>query len=81
MEIVLLIVVVAIVIVAALWLLARKRRTDRLQSRFGPEYERTLDEAGGQREAESELVERERRRQRLDIRPLPEDSQRRYGER
>ena len=81
MEIVLLIVVVAVVVVAALWLFARKQRTDRLQNRFGPEYERAVDEAGGQRQAETELVDRERRRDRLDIRPLADESQRRYGER
>ena len=40
------------------------------QERFGPEYERTVSEAGDQRAAEKELAARERKRGKLDIRPL-----------
>ena len=41
-----------------------------LQESFGPEYERTVEEADSQREAERELHERQERRDELDIRPL-----------
>ena len=37
---------------------------------FGPEYDRTVEEAGSRRKAESELTDREKRREELDIRPL-----------
>jgi hypothetical protein len=62
-------IVAAVLVVAAL-LFVQRRRTGRLQSRFGPEYERTLEQAGGKRQAEAELQEREKRVEKLDIRPL-----------
>jgi hypothetical protein len=42
-----------------------------LKSRFGPEYERTVSEVGDEKTAEKELLARERKRDELDIRPLP----------
>ena len=67
-------IVVAVVIVAALLvvvasLVARRRRAQQLQERFGPEYDRTVDEHGA-RSAHSELRDREKRREEFDIRPL-----------
>ncbi len=66
------VIAVAIVLLVAMvaWLLTRARRTRTLRERFGPEYDRTVRDTGGRRGAESELVERERRRERLSIRPL-----------
>src|SRR5439155_6404839 len=52
--------------------------TGRLQEQFGPEYNRVLDDSESRREAEGELTERERRREELDIRPLPSVARRRY---
>ncbi len=72
------IVVVAIAAIAA-WYGTRRRRTDSLRRQFGPEYDRTVEEAGP-REAESELEERRRRRGELDIRPLPPGARTRYVE-
>jgi hypothetical protein len=60
------IVIVAIVIVTR----GRRSDSDRLKQRFGPEYERTVSEAGDERAAEKELIARERKRDKLDIRPL-----------
>jgi hypothetical protein len=76
-------IVVAIVIVAALLavvasLVARKRTRQRLQDRFGPEYDRTVDEAGGERRAASELRDREKRHEQFDIRPLQPQEAERY---
>jgi hypothetical protein len=56
---------------------ALRRRTTRLRERFGPEYER-LEEQRGQRQAEKELAERERRREELDVRPLSPTARERY---
>lgn len=78
--IVLLIVAAIVVIALAVWAATRQRRTGRLQERFGPEYERTVAESGGRWEAERELVQRQERREQLDIRPLAPDAQRRYTE-
>jgi hypothetical protein len=67
-------VLIAFAIVAALaavaWQAMTKRRTGRLQQRFGPEYERMVGKSDSRREAEAELVAREERRQQLEIRPL-----------
>jgi FtsZ-interacting cell division protein ZipA len=73
-------VVAAIVIVGVLWSAMRTRRTRSLQDRFGPEYDRELEKAGGRREAERELAEREKRHDELELRPLSEDARQRYVE-
>jgi hypothetical protein len=76
-----LIVIVAVIVVAiATALVMRRRRTERLQGRFGPEYDRTVEEADGRRSAERELTEREKRRAELDIRPLAPGARDRYAE-
>jgi hypothetical protein len=58
-----------------------KRRTAHLKDKFGPEYDRTVEDSSNRREAESELTERERRRRELDIRPLSPAARDRYAER
>ena len=75
-------IVVAVVIVVALLVvvasaMARRRRTQQLQERFGPEYERTVEEQGA-RSAHSELRDREKRRDEFDIRPLDAGEQARF---
>jgi len=62
-------VAIAIIIVAAL-VIIRKKRSEHLQSRFGPEYERTIHETGNIRRAEATLHARETRVERLHIRAL-----------
>jgi len=52
------------------WLLLDRRRSLRLRSRFGPEYERTVRESGDRRRAENELERREKRVERLHVHPL-----------
>jgi hypothetical protein len=65
------IVVIAVIIVAAVLVLARrKQRTARLRSRFGPEYERTVDDVGDRHRAEHELHERQKRVSKFEIRSL-----------
>jgi hypothetical protein len=51
-------------------LLARERRSERLQEHYGPEYDRTPAETGDPQEAESALREREQRHDELDVREL-----------
>ena len=72
-------VAVMVVLLAALWF-AKSRRSTNLRDRFGPEYDRTVDEAGSRRSAERELRERERHYDSLDIRPLSEESRARFTE-
>lgn len=69
----LLAIIIAIVVVLALATVAVSlmRRRRHLRDRFGPEYERTVEESDGRRTAERELREREKRHDALDIKPLP----------
>jgi hypothetical protein len=78
-------VVVAIVVVLVLLALlaffaGRQRRSRRLQATFGPEYDRTVGEAGDRRAAEAELRERTERRGQFDIVPLEPEARARYIE-
>jgi hypothetical protein len=61
------ILVVAAVALAAWFSSRKKRQTQRLQQRFGPEYDRAVTEFGGRAKAESELKARARRVEDLDI--------------
>ena len=70
--------VVAIVILGVLISVLRTRRSRSLQDRFGREYDRTVDKAGGRREAEQELRRREKRHDELELRPLSQDARERY---
>jgi hypothetical protein len=71
-------VVVAIVVLGVVASALRTRRSRSLQERFGREYDRTVDKAGGRREAEQELREREKRHDALELRPLSHEARERY---
>jgi hypothetical protein len=73
-------IAIAVVVVLALmvWQALGVRRTKRLRTRFGPEYDRTVEGADSRRDAEAELTAREERRQQFDIRPLSDASRTRY---
>jgi hypothetical protein len=71
-------VVVALVILGVFASVLRTRRSRSLQDRFGREYDRTVDKAGGRREAEQELRKREQRHDELELRPLSADTRKRY---
>ncbi len=75
---VLIAVAVVAVLAVVLWQALRRRRTGKLQERFGPEYDRTIESAESRRQAEAELQAREERRERLDIRPLSQSARDRY---
>ena len=70
-----------IVLLVVAWSVSRKRRTAQLQEGFGPEYERTVEEADSRREAESELQRRAERREQLDVRPLTPAARDRFMDR
>lgn len=75
-------IVVVVVLIAAgfaVWAFLRKR-SQKLQQRFGPEYDRTIREMGGRRRAEEVLEKREKRVNRLQIRPLRPADQARYSQ-
>jgi hypothetical protein len=74
--------IVGAVVIAALlvWVGLTLRRTQMLRAHFGPEYERVAQKVGGKRRAETELVARQRRVQKLHIKPLAEAELGRYRE-
>lgn len=59
-------------------LISRRQRSERLQDDFGPEYERTVQSLGDERKAQTELVERQKHVNDLDIRPLSDVERKRY---
>ncbi len=69
-------VAVVIVVAAGLYVVTRRRR---LRERFGPEYERTVEERGGRLAAERDMREREKRYDSLDIKPLKGETRERYS--
>ena len=73
------IVVAVIVVVALAWLVGTQVRRRKLRERFGPEYDRTIEEAGSQRAAERELSEREKRHSQYEIKPLSAEERDRYA--
>ena len=76
-----LIAVAALALAASLAVAAlARRRTKRLQERFGPEYDRTVQKRGSRRGAEVELDSRVERREKLEIRPLSPAALERYRE-
>ncbi|WP_055489172.1 hypothetical protein [Streptomyces sp. TP-A0356] len=68
------VVVIALIAVGTALLMRRRR----LRERFGPEYERSVEEAGGRRAAERELMDREKRHDALEIKPLASSVRDRY---
>jgi hypothetical protein len=76
----LLIVVFAVVVVVA-FLVARKRRTQQLKERFGPEYDRVVRREGNVRNGESVLAFRAKRREQFALRPLSPDDRSTYESR
>jgi hypothetical protein len=68
-DVIVILVLIAIALVLA-WVMMRKQRSEQLRARFGPEYERVVRERGDPRSAEAVLERREKRVERLHIRPL-----------
>lgn len=65
-------VVLVLVIIGAVLgvVFSRRKRSERLQDHFGPEYDRTVQAMGGEKKAQTELDERQTHVKALDIRPL-----------
>jgi hypothetical protein len=72
-----LIVGIVLAIGVALWMYMKKNRTEKLRSRFGPEYNKAVGDHGDRGRAESEL---EKRAKRVDIHSLKAEECSRYTE-
>ncbi|MBX7535228.1 hypothetical protein K3175_06110 [Qipengyuania sp. GH1] len=74
-------IIIIVLLVGALlaWLFIQRNRTRELRDRYGEEYDRTLEAKGGRRSAEADLVEREERVKKLEIRPLSASERDRFA--
>ena len=65
------VVILAVVVIIAVALVMRKRRSDQLRRRFGPEYDRAVTQQHGDaRRAEATLADREKRVEAFPLRAL-----------
>jgi len=73
-------VVLLLVILGAIFGLvyARRRRSEQLKDQFGPEYDHTVQSMGDEKKAQTELNERQKHVEALDIRPLSVSERERY---
>jgi hypothetical protein len=62
--------VVLLLFAVGAWVSYKKKQSQRLQQRFGPEYGRTVADLRSRTKAESELKAREKRVERLNLTPL-----------
>jgi uncharacterized membrane protein len=77
-EIVAIVVIVVLALVAA-FIFLRRRTSENLRERFGPEYGRVVQEVGDERAAQSRLAERERRVRKYNLRPLSASDRERFA--
>ena len=73
-----LVAIAVIAIVAGLWFYYQRTSSKRLQDRFGPEYDRTVERMNNRDDAEKELRDREARVTRFKIEPLSKEDSQRY---
>ncbi len=69
-----LMIISAILIVVS----ARRRRSARFHDRFGPEYDHTVQAMGNEKKAQTDLEERQKHVEALNIRPLSPGERERY---
>jgi hypothetical protein len=79
MIIVLVVAAIAVIAIgAAAWMYMQKKRTEKLKSRFGPEYGRVVETSEDRRKGEAILAERQKRVEKLEIRPLSTEDRQRF---
>lgn len=78
----LILIAVALVLLILAVILApifvRRKRSDRFQNQYGAEYDRTVETAGSEKNAQAELNERRKHVATLKIRPLSASERERY---
>ncbi|HJR58904.1 MAG TPA: hypothetical protein VJ813_05900 [Vicinamibacterales bacterium] len=73
-------IVVVLAVIALAWILLARQRRERLRTKFGPEYERTVRDMGDPRQAEALLEERAKRVSSYHIRELKSEERGRFSE-
>nr|WP_295374701.1 hypothetical protein [uncultured Sphingosinicella sp.] len=80
MDLLLILILVVVVIAVAAFFFMQRRKSDQIRSKFGPEYDRALQETGKPAKAEAALREREQRVSKFNIRPLAAGDRDRFTE-
>lgn len=70
---------VTVAAIAAVWMYVQKKQTERLHSRFGPEYDRLAAVEGDRGRAEKTLHQREKRVEKLNLVPLSPEARDRFA--
>ena len=79
LTIIIIVILVVVIIGVILGLIfARRNRSEKFHKEFGPEYDRTVQTMGGEKKAQTELNERQKHVEALDIRPLSVSERDRY---
>ena len=73
------VIAVAAIVIVGLVLYSSRFKSKRLKERFGPEYERVVQQQGDPRRAENVLMDRERRVEKFKIHSLPPADRERYA--
>lgn len=73
------VVVLLLIIIVAAVILSRRRSSAQLKEKFGPEYDRTVEQHGDPRKAEAVLAERAKRVDSFKIHELPGGERDRYA--
>lgn len=73
-------VVLVLVIIGAILMpiFARRKRSDNFHEKYGSEYDHTVETMGNEKKAQTELVERQKHVDGLNIRPLSVNEHQRY---
>lgn len=79
-QVAIVVAVIVLVVGAIVAVYFQRRRTEKLRSRFGPEYERSVAESGDRRRAEAQLEKRAERVEKYHLRPLTADDRSRFTE-
>ena len=77
--VVIILIIVVLVIIAAIVYGVQVSRRKKLQSTFGPEYDRVVADTGSRSDGEKELREREKRHAELELKPLSAESKAKYS--
>ena len=77
---IIIVVVLVLVVIGALLapIMARRKKSERLQDQFGSEYDHTVEAMGDEKKAHKELDERQKHVNSLDIQPLTVETRERY---
>lgn len=75
------VIVIVVLIGLGLWWSARQRKVTQAQQQFGPEFDRAVEDHGGNKhEAASELQERQERVEKVTVKPLTADERQQYSD-